>query len=366
MTVDTMNGLPDGQNPAIPDSGTANAAPPDTSGSMADRDASELAAALAAAQAEDVVADPAAVVPAADPPPAAPPPAPAAPATPPAPQGQVMVPKARLDQEARARRTAEQLADYRAAEIEALRNGAGTPPAPATAPQGASTTPVSEQINARQAEVLDAARKYDAGEITSEELVRTQQAADAAIAELRFAAFQAPQQAAAQPGIADQIVLQTQLQTLEAQHPYTRALDSRQAQLLANIARTEAAAAGQPYGSTAADTMNLRAHVAALSDLYGPRWGLTLPPGAQAPAAPQSRQQAQQPRPTGAQAPAMSAEAQARLAAMDRAAGLPPDTAAIGAAGMTGDDITEARIATMSDEEIGALPAAVRNRILSG
>ena len=373
MTVMQNTGLPDGQEPAIGNSAPAAADLPAAASTPPaapeqDPDALELAAARAAVQADS---DPAPQVPAPQDEPASGQPTPPAPAA--QPPGPVMIPKQRLDQEAERRRLAEETASYHAAEAEALRArlaamanpqqpGAPAPGQPAAqqpAPQQPTPSPV-ELIAAQRQRAREAARQFDQGEITAEQLEDVRAQVDDAVAEIR--SRQSQPQTQTVESVADALIMQRQLQGLYAQHPYSSVLSPQQATFLANVARQEAAAAGRPYGTTPADTMALRAHVASLSDQFGPRWGLK--PAAQ----PQQAQQpATQPNTTrpGTQPKPLTQEAQARLSAMDKAAGLPPDTAALGAAA-AGDQFSPERIESMSDDEIAALPAAVRNRFLTG
>ena len=61
----------------------------------------------------------------------------------------------------------------------------------------------------------------------------------------------------------------------------------------------------------------------------------------------------------------MSEAATARLKKHEMAADMPPDTNSMGTAG-NGEVFTDQRIASMTDEEIMALPATVRKRFLTG
>lgn len=370
MTLDT--GLPDGQQPnddARPDAG-APAAPaaapaPDP---VSDPDMAELLAARAAAEAEDkggTQDEPAAVDPAAAP---APTPAPAPTAEAPKDPGQQpMVPFARFKQVNDRAALAEQQVAYLQGQVEVLSKG---PAAPGGNPPGAGTQPpptpapsIADQIAAHRAELKQLATDVDEGKLLYSEFVEKQQDLNDKIVELRVqertAKLAPPAPSTPEISLADQQLMAEQVRELETKHPYVKVLDQRQTAFLVNAAKAEAEAAGRPYGRSVADTVNLRAHVAALSDLYGPRWGLQ-PAGTQAPGTKPGA--APQPAPK----PGLSPAAAARLAKMDMAAGLPPDTSGLGATQGGADALSEQAILAMTDEEIGALPAAVRAKYLQG
>lgn len=263
-------------------------------------------------------------------------------------------------------RTAQQMRDqllYQEGVIAALKAGnpgaapaaPGAPAAPPAAAAAPAPTP-QEQIAAHRAELRQAAKAFDAGEITQEALEDVRGRVDDAVASIREAARpQAQPQAPAnapQPGLADQAIMERQLAELGQAHPFAEALTEPQAQFLANQAIAEAVASGRPYGSTAADTLRLRQHVAQLSDFYGPRWGLQ-------PTRPLQSPQQQRPGVPGA----LSPTAQARAGKLALANGLPPDTAAMGAGGGS-EELSEAAIMAMSEDEIAALPRNVQDRIM--
>lgn len=292
--------------------------------------------------------------------------APAAPAVAPGTRPQQAPPPVPYARFVEANRAAQQLRDevlYLRGANEALKAGnpgaapaaPGAPAAPPAAAAAPAPTP-QQQIDAKRAELRAAAKAFDAGETTLEAFEEARGRLDDDIASIREAARpQAQPQAPAnapQPGLADQAIMERQLAELGQAYPYAEALTEPQAQFLANQAIAEAVASGRPYGSTAADTLRLRQHVAQLSDFYGPRWGLqpTRPP--------QSPQQ-QRPGVPGA----LSPTAQARAGKLALANGLPPDTAAMGAGGGS-EELSEAAIMAMSEDEIAALPRNVQDRIM--
>lgn len=277
---------------------------------------------------------------------------------PPAP---IMVPLGRLQQEAAARKRAQAEADYLRGALEAERaarqGGTGGQQgqqgqAPAQPGQAQQQDPYASEIEAAQAEIDRAAEQFDSGAITLAEFKKVE------LPHMRRIAALEAEQAAARvapraQSLADEEIQAVQVNALAARHPYVNALTQDMAAQLARIAAVEAEAEGRPYGSGPREDMRLREHVARLSDTWGPKWGL------QARQPTQQQQQQTQPAPNGAPSP----QASARMAKMEAAAGHPPDTSGFGQGGQ-GDAISDARIMTMSDEEISALPATVRARIL--
>jgi hypothetical protein len=201
------------------------------------------------------------------------------------------------------------------------------------------------------------ASRYDNAELSLAEL----EDARAVQEDLIFQAQQVMLQAsigtqAAQPqvGLADEQILQQQLADLYTQHPYAQSLTIEQARFLEAQVRQEATARGNPLGQGVKDVQAIRAQVAALSDFYGPRWGLQ-------PAAASKAASPAQPRPGNQKG--LSPEARARMAKITMAAGLPPDPASFGTAGGA-EAVSDASIIGMTDEQIAALPSATRSRIL--
>jgi hypothetical protein len=281
-------------------------------------------------------------------------PAAAPPATEGANQPPPMVPVHVAVAERKARQQAEREADFLRGQVEALRNT--LPPAATTTTDtpapAAPADPIQAAIDAENAKILALAEKADMGEITFKELEQGRIAAQQTIMALS-AQRVAP---APQESLADQAIVTAHTNSLYAKHPYAAVLTDQQAQFLAGIAAQELAATGQPVTAGAAGDMRLREAVAALSDFYGPRWGLKP-----ATPAPGSVQQQQNPNP--AQPGGLSDKARAAMAKMDLAAGLPPDTRAMGTASQ-GTDLSSAAIEAMDEEQIAALPAATRHRLL--
>ena len=285
-----------------------------------------------------------------------------------------MVPHAVFHTERRGRQQAERERDYLAGKVEALEAIAtkGTAPAAATPATGSpaaspppAANPVQAEIDARQAEIFAAADQFDTGEITMAEFKRVEAAAQARINDLRTQQVVAASMTQQGPSLADTAIVTAHLTTLAQEFPHSQLLTPEQAQWLANRELDKARAFGRPYGTDRKADLDLQAAVAAQAEEFFRDAGIAVPAEvtAAATAAKQRRSGgAQQPKP--GQQPPLSPEAQARLRKMDFAAGLPPDTAQMGAAGSS-LDLSDASIATMSDEQIAALPAAARARIFS-
>lgn len=274
------------------------------------------------------------------------------------------VPYERFSEAVRKLRAAEEKAAYLEGALHATR-GSNPPTAPAsagteaTAPQAApaAADPLASEIAASRASLREQAKRFDRGEITLDEYEGVRADVEDKILALQTRRIQAQIAAstAPEPGIADQAIEETHLGRLYDTHAYAANLSTEQAQALADMARTNLTMAGRPIGTGRKETLRLREEVARLSDVFGPQWGVT-PRQQSAPNRPQ--QQPAQPKP-----PVLSSTAQARQAKMGMAAGLPPDPAGMGMAATS--ELTEAQILRMTDEQIMALPAQARMRILN-
>lgn len=276
-----------------------------------------------------------------------------------------MIPKARLDEVLQKAQEARDAALYWKGVAEA-RAAAGQPQGQQPqqqAEQQPQAPDFEAQIKAERDKVLDAARRYDEGEITYSELKQSEIAAEDTIATLRKQAEQqhtASQKPAYDPSdpknwaLSDQQYLEQQERKLLAEHPNLGAMNETQVQALVRLAYQEAHAIGRPFGVGPAETARLREHIATLSDVYGPRWGVQVPTKP----AIQGGQKPQQPQ--------LSPQAQARVGKMALQTQLPPDTNGMGQGAAPNQQISDADIMRMSDEEIAALPPAMRNRLLGG
>jgi hypothetical protein len=219
-------------------------------------------------------------------------------------------------------------------------------------PSAAPANPADE-IKALRAKVEEAAERFDNGEIGMREYEQVRAQAEDRIAELNL-------QRVAQPpsgGLADEALLASHAARLDAEHPYLPVLELSQLRELQAMAEAAALVRGQPYGQGPRELMRLRQDVARLSDIHGPEMVPNFKPPARSPSstAPSNG--------TG-RYPDLSPAAQARARKLEMAADMPPNVNEMGSAGGT-DGFSDARINAMTDDEIAALPAAVRARILS-
>lgn len=326
-----------------------------------DPEAAELAAALAAAEAEERGEQPSTAAAAQQEQQQEPVTQPPAATTAPPGTSPSGVPYERFQQVNRRARTLEEENAYLKGALAVLKEQGGSPAAPAPDQQGrqpaapAANTP-EQAIAAAEERAIEAARRFDTGEITAEELTRVQTQAAREIATAQVAAaMQATRPAASAPSsMTDEILLEQHVQQLEANVPVLKALNAQQMNFLRMTAEAEAAAAGQPYQATPRDTMRLREHVANLATAMAPYWGIQAPAAPPGQTAPQNG--TQPPRQQG-----LSPSAQNRLRKMDMAAGLPPDIARMGQTAGSGD-LTDQQLLAMSDDEIAALPPTVRAR----
>lgn len=234
--------------------------------------------------------------------------------------------------------------------------------------QPTTAQPIEQQIEAQQAAIAEAADKFDSGEITMRQFVQVQQTADGVIAALRAQALQAMGQAPTTPqpqptSLADKQILDRHQALLEQRFPWTRLLTVPDLQFLAGIAAQEAMALGQPFGETAQDTLKLRERVAQLSDTFGPTWYPNRV--AEVNALRQQAQQAGTAQPSttqpAAQQPARQEAPPPGVGKLAIADSHPPNINQAGASD-DGSGISEARLNTMTTDEIAALPASVRSR----
>jgi hypothetical protein len=169
-----------------------------------------------------------------------------------------------------------------------------------------------------------------------------------------------------QVGLSDQAVMQQQIESLATRYPWSTVLSEPELAFLANQARSEAAALGKPIGKGPQETVRLREMVAELAEQRGPRWyradhekAIEVQALRQAAAAAQPQTQA---------APAANrhltlvpANNKAVVAARQ-----PPSVANTGFVDSGTLAVSNDRVAAMSEDEILALPPAVRSRFLTG
>lgn len=269
---------------------------------------------------------------------------------------------------------------YRQGENETLRAliAAGAVNPPAVTQRAPQATP-QEQVAAERAKVTAAAKEFDAGRISAEQLESARAAADDRIWAIRNEATQAAARAAQPPAapapapvqvtpgvsVADEQVLEAKVQELQAKNPWTAdtsPITDPQWDYLAGLARQELRAEGidaDRLGSKG--TLLLRERSAELAEIYGPRWhkGWT-PPAAAAPVAPGT---AATPAPGQQPTAPLSPAAQARLSALQTAAAMPPDINNIGQQAPAGAVFTDAEIEAMPQGQLEKLMEAKDPRV---
>lgn len=236
-------------------------------------------------------------------------------------------------------------------------------------------TPEQRLVDIKQQRIA-LAKKFDEGEITAVQLEEGRADLDdkaQAIREDQFAAKlkPAPQQPSASE---NDLYLDSVTARLEQQHPWVsvfNALVPEDGDVNKDpdwmYVRSRAFEAmkekGLPLNQGQTTSYHLRSEMARLMDELGPtlvadratRLGITLP----------GAQRSQQQPTNGKQQPSISPQASARQSALAKAAGAPPDLAAM--RGNQGDPtgaMTEERMERISEDEFDALPDAVRNKAL--
>lgn len=260
-------------------------------------------------------------------------------------------------------RAAKDEAEFFKGKVEALESvvkGGGAPnqpPAPNQATPQPAPTPPTDAIKQIRETITAEAKRYDQGEITLAEYEAFRMAREDEIQAVHFQRMQeTANRQAAQPSMADEAMLAAHAQQLDQQFPYLPAMSTEQLYALRDMAVFQAQQQGRPFSQSANDTRRLREAVARLSVGFGPAWGVQLPASSEANTQPNQGTPGK---------PTMSEAAAARLRKHEMAADMPPDTNNMGKAG-NGEVFTDQRIASMTDEEIMALPATVRQRFLTG
>lgn len=263
-----------------------------------------------------------------------------------------MIPKARFDEVLSEReRLAQETAYWKG-----VAEGRGPAPAPA-APQPPPITP-QQHVNALRLEKASLAKKFDDGEITMSELTAKQDEIDDRIHAVREEALVSKVGNRPQPQT-DDFGLQSETAKLEESHPWVKVLEAipnndADWDYLRGVAISNLASRGIDATSGKFGTYQLRKEIAELADHYGPTLfgpraqahGIALP-GTQQPQ------------------PKMSPAAQARQAKLDTMSNAPPNVPAMNGAPGTGTgQPSTGQLETMSDEDIGKLPDAVRRKLL--
>ncbi len=312
--------------------------------------------------------------------PATPPATPASAGDPPTPKPRrQVIPKERFDEvAARAQQQADEIL-YLKGQL-AARQAGGDRPAPAT-PQGpqpivspeGGVRPITDADRAeRQAQIQGLRQQkreirelFDQGSIGMVELMDRETPIDDAIQAVRetdlaqYLLSSVPRPQAPPVAIADQQILDRQLNELTNQHPWSAVVSAAEIAYLREQAVREAELMGKPFGQGPVETLRLRKRIAELASKYGPDWypnqdprailGLPAAATGQTPPSPQ-------PQPSRVPVPP----------ALRTAVQHPPDIHTMGGPSAGTGEISDDRIAAMSEEEIMALPPTVRARILQG
>lgn len=237
---------------------------------------------------------------------------------------------------------------------------------PAAQTQQAQPTP-EQHLQAIASASDNLAKRFDDGEITMAEYKREERTLQSQENALRDQ-MRAPPQPAASNDTGNELYLETLTAQLETQHPWVAVFDQVGSpadwDYLKAAARQNLTERGVDVGKKSAlATYELRKEVSRLADELGPslvaakaqKAGIQLP-GSQTSTT--QTPQAQQPKP-------LSQQAQARQAALTKAANAPPDITALnGYTGTEGGMPTDDQIANMSEEDIARLPQAVRNKAM--
>lgn len=297
-------------------------------------------------------------------------------------RSQVMIPKARLDEVLKDRDEAEQRAAYwqgRAEGSGGRKTGEGEE---GKGEQQAAAEVTPDEIIAQgEKELLALAEKYEAGEVTERERVEQEIAINRTIQDAREKRLldiqrQERGQQQQQPAKgSNDLYLDRLTAQLEVDHPYTAHIQGeRHWNFLRDLAAEQLTAEGVTLTNDAVGTYTLRERMAMLTDDYGPiMTGITKEQLQSSNAGQQQGQQGQgqqgqqgQQQQTGQSQPGgMSPAAKARADKLALAEGHPPDTTNLGSSGQH-EEITEARINTMTDDEIAALPETTLRKILPG
>lgn len=286
----------------------------------------------------------------------------------PAPSGDapVMIPKGRFDEAVMAERNRASEAERTAAYWKGIADARAAPaPAPGAAAAPAPQATPEQRIAAIDTAVDALAKKFDDGEITMADMKAQERALQTQANAIRQEAAPRPQQPAAPAQNGNELYLETLTAQLEENHPWVGVLDKVGTKAdwdyVTAQANERVIAAGKDPRNGALGQYELRKAAAEIADEIGP--GL-LTKRAQAKGVAIPGQAPPQPQPQPGPA-ALSPEALARQNKLTLAQGHPPNVNAMqGAGGGTGALPSEAAIEAMSDEDIGKLPDAVRNKLL--
>jgi len=273
----------------------------------------------------------------------------------------VMIPKPRFDEALERASKAELEAARLQGRLEAMsglvQQSAGGQAHPGQ-PQPQSD-PRQERIGAIDGEIEALATRFDNGEITYAETLKQQRALESEARTLRQEIEQAkarPAAEAAAPQTSD-LYLDQLTAKIEREHPLLKHLNDAQFDFLAGQAGEELGGEGIALRGSEGSFI-LRTRIAELSDVYGPAMLTRAGWSAERIAAAQGVSQPKQP----AQ-PRPPSSAEARREKLIQQGAMPPDIDRLNGSGSEVEP-SDTDILAMTDEEIAALPAAVRQKAL--
>lgn len=278
----------------------------------------------------------------------------------------VMIPKARFDEVLARATKAEQEAAYQRGLAEGRQPAAPAPGQPGGQPQPAAATP-EQRLAAIDTEIDALATKFDNGEITMADYKKQERALDDKRLAIRDEGLVARVKPVEAPVADNALYLDNLTAQLEDAHPWVNVLqqvgtDHDWAYLKALATDNLIARKIDPTQNTTIVSYELRKEMAQLADTMGPGL-LTARAQAKGIALPGQTQQDPQ-QPAGGK-PAPTPNAANRAAKLALAATAPPNLSAMtGTPGAPGVDVSDTTVEAMTDEAIGALPAAARNRLL--
>ncbi len=162
---------------------------------------------------------------------------------------------------------------------------AANQPAPADA-ERQNQNPTAQQTQAAlvtrlshaEGNYREAIKKWEAGDISGDELAVATLQKDGAILDAREALFllrlreMLPSMVQTQTGVADQQILDAQIDDLAEKFPAIGRCTPQQQQWLAALARQEATLLGKPFSTSSIDLMRLREATALLAEKFVPSW----------------------------------------------------------------------------------------------
>ena len=275
-----------------------------------------------------------------------------------------MIPKGRLDKALQGKQDAEKaaaywkgVADSKTATHEGNQDGTQDTPQ--------ETEPTPDEIIARAEEqLLQVADDYESGDLSERERTQKQIELNREIQDAREQKVLAIKtgDAGGDGGNSESLYLDELTSEIEAAHPFVHEIkDQSRWDFLQSEAISLLRAEGVAIAPGDRGTITLRRKMAELTDKYGPLWtGKTreeLAAGKDTDTSPATGND-------GGNAE-LSPAAKDRLAKLNAADKHPPDTSSLGAAGDS-DEISEAQLNAMSDDEIAALPERQRRKFLAG